>query len=469
MKSKIPPPPPLPKTLKFILPNNVPSETSTDVQNLCDEGHDYKTINEVINPIYHRKPKKAHSEKIRSSVGLIFWTQVTSIMSTIFSLLVILSLLTVIMLFRTSSSQTIQNDIPVELHADVLISVKELPAWIDKEGREVRRFNLSNSAGLSASVMSWGAAVTSIVLPDGEDVVLGFDSIEEYQGEDNPYFGATVGRVANRVKNGMFEVEGKEYTLARNNGNNTLHGGLKGFDKRNWLASVQHDSVVFTYLSEGGEEGFPGDLLVSVKYRLTEDNIILVSMQAMSTRPTPVNLVNHAYYNLGGHGAGSVALYDHQVTIHADWVTPVNNHLIPTGEILKVDVTPFDLRNGGRLGDVILTVPGTEDTDNPGFDHNLVVTRTKQNKMKLVSVVEYPPKGRQMKVFSNQPGVQFYTGNFLPRNGMAGKGGANYFFHGGFCLETQNFPDFVNNPGFPDGILRPGQIYTHNMALKFNV
>ena len=219
----------------------------------------------------------------------------TIIMSTIFSLLVILSLLTVIMLFRTSSSQTILNDIPVELHADVLISVKELPAWIDKEGREVRRFNLSNSAGLSASVMSWGAAVTSIVLPDGEDVVLGFDSIEDYQGEDNPYFGATVGRVANRVKNGMFEVEGKEYTLARSNGNNTLHGGLEGFDKRNWLASVEHDSVVFTYLSEGGEEGFPGDLLVSVKYRLTEDNIILVSMQAMSTRPTPVNLANHAY------------------------------------------------------------------------------------------------------------------------------------------------------------------------------
>ena len=168
--------------------------------------------------------------------------------------------------------------------------------------------------------------MTSIVLPDGKDVVLGFDSIEDYQGEDNPYFGATVGRVANRVKNGMFEVEGKEYTLARNNGNNTLHGGLKGFDKHNWLASVEHDSVVFTYLSQGGEEGFPGDFLVSVKYRLTEDNIILICMKAMTTKPTPVNLANHAYYNLGGHGAGSTALYDHQVTIHADWVTPPDTH-----------------------------------------------------------------------------------------------------------------------------------------------
>ena len=466
MKSKIPPPPPLPKTLKFILPNNIPSETSTDDHALVDHEHDYKTIREVINPLYLRKHKTKKQEEVRPSTGLIYWTQVTSIMSSIFSLLVILCLLTFIMVFRSASSQTVQNEVLEESDAGQSTTVKELPKWTDNEGREVQRFLLSNSAGLSVSVMSWGAAVTSIVLPDGEDVVLGFDSIAEYQGEDNPYFGSTVGRVANRVKNGEFEVEGEKYSLARNNGNNTLHGGVQGFDKQNWLASVEQDSVVFTYLSQDQEEGFPGDLLVSVKYRLTEDSILLISMQAVTTKPTPVNLANHAYYNLGGHGAGPDALYDHKVTINADWVTPVNDQLVPTGEIMEVDGTPFDLRAGVRLGDVILTVPGTEDTDNPGFDHNLVVTRTKQKKMKLVSIVEYQPKGRRMKVFSNQPGVQFYTGNFLPRNGMAGKGGTKYSFHGGFCLETQNFPDFANNPEFPDGILRPGEIYTHNMAVK---
>ena len=471
MKSQIPPPPPPPKSLKFILPNKPPGETSTDDDKLDLNAvdHDYKSISEVINPLYARTPKINHKERARNSPSLLFWTQVTTIMSSIFSILVLVSLLTAVMIIRTSSSPTNQDEMDMDANKAIPTLVKELNAWTDKNGTEVRRFVLSNSAGLSVSVMSWGAAVTGIVLPDGEDIVLGFDTIEEYKGEDNPYFGATVGRVANRIKNGVFELEGKLYKLARNNGNHTLHGGVVGFDKHNWLSSVEQDSVVFTYLSAEGEEGFPGSLIVSVKYRLTEENILLIIMQAITTRSTPVNLANHAYFNLAGHGAGSDGLYDHQVTINADWFTPVNDQLIPTGEIKEVDGTPFDLRSGERLGDVIFTVPGTEDTDNPGFDHNLVVTRTKQKKMKLVSVVEYPPKNRKMKVFSNQPGVQFYTGNFLPRDGMAGKGGANYSFHGGFCLETQNFPDFVNNPEFPDGILRPGDIYTHNMALKFTV
>ena len=469
MKSLIPPPPPLPKTLKFVLPKNAPGETSTDDDKLVEDDHDhYRTISEVINPLYLRKQNATKEEKGRNQ-GLIFWSQVTSIMSTIFSTMVIICLISFILVFRLSSSVTLLPEGMEESDASEDISIKELEAWKDKDGREVRRFLMMNSAGMSVTVMSWGAAVTSLVLPDGEDIVLGFDSIEEYQGENNPYFGATVGRVANRVREGLFHLEGEEHTLPRNDGNNTLHGGMAGFDKRNWLSSLEDNSIVFTYLSPDGEEGFPGDLLVSVRYRLTKDSILLINMQAMTTRPTPVNLANHAYYNLGGHNAGAAALYGHTVRINADWMTPVNADLIPTGEVKKVDGTVFDLREEVLLGDVILGVPGTEDTGNPGFDHNLVITKTWPGKMRLVSVVEYKPRSRKMKIFSNQPGVQFYTGNFLPRNGMAGKDGANYSFHGGFCLETQNFPDFVNNQDFPDGILRPGQTYLHNMAIKFSI
>jgi len=471
MKSIIPPPPPFPKTLKFILPPKFSNETSTDDDkyNFTDVDHDYKSITEVINPLYVRTENNTKKNKVGNSFTLLFWTQVSSIMSSIFSIMVLVFLLTAVMVIRSSPSPDNKQEIKIEAERERSTTVTELHSWIDNNGTEVRRFSLSNSGGLSVSVMSWGAAVTSIVLPDGKDIVLGFDTIDDYQGQDNPYFGATVGRVANRIKNGEFELDGKMYKLARNNGNNTLHGGVAGFDKHNWLASVEQDSVVFTYLSVEGEEGFPGSLVISVKYRLTEENILLITMHALTTRSTPVNIVNHAYFNLAGHGAGSNGLYDHLVTINADWVTPVSDKLVPTGEVMEVNGTTFDLRNGVRLGDVIFSVPGTEDTDNPGFDHNLVITRTKQNNMNLISVVEYPPKNRKMKVFSNQPGVQFYTGNFLPRKGIAGKAGANYSFHGGFCLETQNFPDFVNNPGFPDGILKPGEIYTHNMALKFDV
>ena len=251
--------------------------------------------------------------------------------------------------------------------------IRELPSWLDEGGQEVRRFSLSNTGGLTVTVMTYGATVTSLVLPDGEDIVLGYDNIGQYQSADNPYFGATVGRVANRIKGGQFSLGGVLHNLTLNNNGNTLHGGTTGWDKRNWKVSVQEESVVFSLLSEDGDGGFPGTVLSSVRYRLTEDNILLITMKATTDQATPINLVNHNYYNLGGHSAGSEALYDHLVTIRGDWFTPVDADLIPTGEILPVAGTVFDLTRGVALGDVINTVPGSR--DNTGFDHNFVITR----------------------------------------------------------------------------------------------
>jgi len=389
-------------------------------------------------------------------------------MSTIFSFLVLFLVVTFYLI--TTISSEVDQSLPastdefsqLERNTDTL--VRELPHWLDDEGRTVRRFRLSNTAGLTLTVMTYGAAVTSLVLPDGEDIVLGYDNIRQYQTADNPYFGATVGRVANRIKAGHFSLNGVLYNLTVNNNGNTLHGGLSGWDKRNWRASIQDGSVVFSLISEDGDEGFPGTVLSSVTYRLTEDNILLVTMQATTEQATPINIVNHNYYNLGGHNAGAEALYDHFVTIRGGWYTPVDADLIPTGEILPVTGTVFDLTGGVTLGQVINTVPGSK--DNTGFDHNFVISREKENKMRLMTVVDYPTKNRRMKIFSNQPGLQFYTGNFLPRDGMLAKAAANYSFHGAFCVETQNFPDFVNNPQFPSGILQPGQVYNHHMAVK---
>merc|ERR1712215_355353 len=312
-------------------------------------------------------------------------------------------------------------------------------------GEEVLRFVLSNG-DVELSVISWGATITSIKV-GGEDVVLGFSDMAGYTSRppsgQNPYMGAVVGRVANRIAEGKFQLDGKEYTLAKNNGPNSLHGGLVGLDKVLWDASIdeKNSSVTFSYLGRDGEEGYPGDIIYNVRYSLDSEGGVRIDFSAMVTKPTPVNLANHVYFNLGGHQSGKEGLDEHVMRMAADSIPPVTEKLIPTGSIGSVAGSVFDLRTPTRLGDVLSLCPGGE---NNGFDHNFVLSNT-EGDLNFVCRVTHPPSGRWLECFTNQPGCQFYTGNFIPiDDSLKGKGGALYRKHGGFCLETQKFPDSIN-------------------------
>lgn len=343
-----------------------------------------------------------------------------------------------------------------------------------ESGEQVFLYTLTNANGMKIELLNYGATIKSILVADKnghfEDVALGFDDIDGYL-KKSPYFGCIVGRVANRIANGEFELDGKKYRLAQNNGKNALHGGLKGFDKQLWNAFEDEDGsgVTFSYLSEDGEEGYPGTVVANVKYRLTDENEIKISMLASTTKPTPISMANHCYFNLAGHDAGSTGLYDHEVTINADAYTPVDEAtLIPTGQIADVGGSDsvFDLRIARNLGQMLPLCPGGQ---NNGYDHNFCINKTPLQDDRFVMAVQHSSSGRRLEVFSNQPGVQFYTGNFLPLNGtLNGKGGAKYGKHGGFCAETQIYPDAINQPNFPDPVIRPGQIYNHRVTYKFS-
>jgi len=345
------------------------------------------------------------------------------------------------------------------------------------DGTKIDLYELRNSKGMVVQIHNYGATIKSIRVPDSKgrvhDVALGYDNLEGYLRKGNPYFGCIVGRVANRIANGKFRLDGQNYTLAQNNGKNSLHGGLKGFDKQVWEGHSQsQDEVTFSYFSEDGEEGYPGKVLVNVKYTLTDENSILIDMTATTTKATPINLANHCYFNLGGHNAGSEGLYRHQVSINADKYTPVDeSSLIPTGEIAEVNGTLFDLRVAKKLGDILPRLPGGQ---NNGYDHNFCVNQNKSQEMSFVMAVEDPVTGIRFECHSNQPGVQFYTGNFLPKDAsLEGKSGAKYGKHGGFCAETQIYPDAINqihqNMNFPDVVIRPGDVYKHKVSYKFSV
>jgi len=329
---------------------------------------------------------------------------------------------------------------------------------LSPQGKEVSRFTLVDGP-LELAVITWGATITSLKL-EGEDVVLGFDDMKGYTGGKNPYFGAVVGRVANRVADATFSLDGKTYTLAKNNGPNSLHGGLVGLDKVLWDASIdeKNSSVTFSYLGRDGEEGYPGDIIYNVRYSLDSEGGVRIDFSAMVTKPTPVNLANHVYFNLGGHQSGKEGLDEHVMRMAADSITPVTEKLIPTGSIGSVAGSVFDLRTPTRLGDVLSLCPGGE---NNGFDHNFVLSNT-EGDLNFVCRVTHPPSGRWLECFTNQPGCQFYTGNFIPiDDSLKGKGGAVYRKHGGFCLETQKFPDSINQATFPSCVVRPGETYTH--------
>ena len=318
-------------------------------------------------------------------------------------------------------------------------------------------YTISNDAGMQVSCTNYGAIVTSIIVPDANgqpgDVALGFDTLAEYVEGNVPYFGAICGRVANRINEGRFTLEGESYALARNNGGHALHGGMKGFDKQLWHADKEETGVHFWMISPDGDEGYPGELTCSVRYTLTSDNALVIDYHARTSRTTIVNLTNHTYFNLAGHDAGSIL--DHAVEIRSSQYTPITKTLIPTGEIAKVVGTPLDFTSARRIGDNIESAGG--------YDHNFVLDPSRDDGWG-VRVTE-PASGRVMEVYTTEPGIQFYSGNFL--DGLTGKGGASYAVHNGFCLEAQHYPDGINHPEFPSIVLKPGEHYTQRTAYRF--
>jgi len=337
-----------------------------------------------------------------------------------------------------------------------------------KDGEAVDLFTLANSNGMKAKVMTYGAILTELDVPDRDgklgNVVLGFNDLDSYL-KRHPHFGATTGRVANRIAKGKFTLDGKEYTLAVNNGPNSLHGGLKGFDKVVWKAEPKETSdavaVQFTYLSLDGEENYPGNLTTLVTYTLTNDNELQIDYKATTDKATPVNLTNHTYFNLAGPESGDIL--GHELTLEADQYTPADDTLIPTGEIRSVKGTPLDFTKPATIGSRIAQVADKTG----GYDHNFVL-RGKGEKLALAARAYEPKTGRVMEMYTTEPGVQLYTANFLDGK-LKGKGGVVYKKHQAFCLEAQHFPDSVNQPKFPSVILRPGETYKQATLYKFSV
>ncbi len=337
------------------------------------------------------------------------------------------------------------------------------------DGQAIDLYTLTNRHGMQAAITNYGGAIVRLITPDRnghmDDVVLGFENLGGYL-QTEPYLGALIGRYGNRVGHAQFELDGVTYHLAKNDGDNTLHGGLKGFDKRVWKARDASlngvPALELKYLSKDGEESFPGNLSATVVYTLSDDNELKIDYSATTDKDTVLNLTNHSYFNLAGQGNGDI-LKD-QIMINADTFTPVDAGLIPTGELKSVAGTPFDFRKSGVIGAHI------NDADEQlklgkGYDHNFVINRTGPGLVVAARVTE-PTSGRVMEVLTTQPGVQFYTGNFLDGT-LHGKGGKVYKQRYALCLETQHFPDSPNKPSFPTTELKPGQTYKQTTVYRF--
>ena len=338
------------------------------------------------------------------------------------------------------------------------------------EGENVAKYTLENRDGIQVDIITYGGRITSLRTPDSEgnmkNVVLGFNNLAQYE-KDNPFFGALIGRYGNRIAKGKFSLDGEEYTLAQNNGENSLHGGEKGFDKRVWDAAIEEsdDSIKLklTYVSADMEEGFPGNLTTSVTYILNTDNSLEVLYEAVTDKTTVVNLTQHAYFNLSGDFSRTIL--DHVLEIDADKFLPVDSGLIPTGELASVEGTPFDFRKAKLIGKDI-------DAENEqlqlggGYDHCWVLNRQSAGYRSVVKAY-HPETGRSLEVLTEEPGIQFYTGNFLDGTLPAPNGGT-YALRSGFCLETQHYPDSPNQPEFPSVTLVPGDRYTTKTTFKFS-
>jgi aldose 1-epimerase len=340
-----------------------------------------------------------------------------------------------------------------------------------RDGRPVDLYTLTNSNGMEVRVMTYGGIIVSMRVPDKNgkvaDVVLGHDELDGYM-PNPPYFGAIVGRYANRIANGTFTVDGVKYTLAKNDGPNTLHGGILGFNQKIWegaeFKNAKGVGVAFTYLSKDGEEAFPGNLKVKVSYTLTNKNQLILDYEATTDKATPINFSQHSYFNLAGAGTGDIL--GHDVMLNADRFTPVDKTLIPTGELRPVQGTPMDFTKptaiGARINDTYEQL-----VLGHGYDHNFVINRTDKDGLTLAAKVHEPTSGRVLEVFTTEPGVQFYSGNFLDGT-IVGKQGHAYKQRYGFCLETQHYPDSPNHPDFPSTILKPGATFHSETIFKFS-
>lgn len=345
------------------------------------------------------------------------------------------------------------------------------------DGRQVDVYQLTNANGIELRVANYGGTILSLKTPDREgnvdDIVLGFDSLDEYLSDEyqqaNPYFGAIIGRYGNRIAEGQFTLEDETYSLATNDGDNHLHGGEQGFDRVLWQAEpFENDEgtgLVLRYISEDGEEGYPGELTVEVTYTLTDQNELIVDYQAETDKATPINLTQHSYFNLKGEGNDSIL--DHQLMLNADAFTPVSESLIPTGELQPVEGTPFDFTQPTPIGERI-------EQDNEqlsfggGYDHNFVLNRDNSERGDLVMAARVwePQNGRVLEIETTEPGIQFYSGNFLTGD-LTGKSGQAYPQRSGFALETQHFPDSPNQDAFPSTILEPGETYHSRTVFRF--
>jgi aldose 1-epimerase len=334
------------------------------------------------------------------------------------------------------------------------------------DGKQVKRYTLTNKSGATVSITNYGGRIISLMVPDKDgkptDVVLGYDSLKSYQKKGEPFFGALIGRYGNRIGKGKFTLEGKAYQLQLNDGTNTLHGGTDGFFGKVWDAKQNGQQLELTYVSKDGEAGYPGNLSVKVIYTLKDDNALQIDYTATTDQTTVVNLTNHAYFNLSGEGHNTIL--DHELMIAADAITPVDSTLIPTGKLLPVKGTPFDFNVAKAIGKDIET-KDEQLKFGKGYDHNFALTS--YDGEKPVATVKSPVTGITMEIYTKEPGLQFYSGNFLDGVDKDGKGGKSYPHRSAFCLETQHFPDSPNHPNFPSTVLKPGETYTTSTTYKF--
>lgn len=350
-------------------------------------------------------------------------------------------------------------------------SITAKPFGTLPDGQKADIYTLTNRNGAVAKISNYGGTVTSLTMPDRNgkfgDVVLGFDSLAKYV-KDSPYFGCLVGRYGNRIAKGKFTLDGQNYQLATNNIGNALHGGLKGFDKVLWQAepkvTAQGPSLKLTYLSKDGEEGYPGTLKVAATYTLTDKNELKLVYRATTDKDTVVNLTHHSYFNLKGQGDGTIL--DHVLTLDSSRYTPVDKTLIPTGKVVTVKGTPFDFRKPTPIG-ARIDAKDEQLKFGGGYDHNFVADKLIPGTLTRVAKVEDPKSGRVMEVFSTEPAVQFYAGNFLDGT-LKGKGGRVYAHRGGFCLEPQHYPDSPNQKNFPSTVLKPGETYKNTIVYRFS-
>ncbi len=374
-----------------------------------------------------------------------------------------LIILTILATSTMAACNNAENSTDKPKNVETLEKVTKV-GWGNADGKEVFLYTLTNKNGVEVKITNYGGIVTSWITKDKWDkksnIILGFDSLSGYLAKP-PYFGALIGRYGNRIGKGSFKIDTLTYTLAKNNGENHLHGGNKGFDKIVWDATPSTNnlaSLKLNYISKDGDEGYPGNLNVTVTYTLDDEDALLIDYSAETDKATPVNLTNHCYFNLTGDVKNSIL--GHQLQVNADRYTPVDAGLIPTGELKSVKETPFDFLQPHKIDERIAAVEG-------GYDHNFVLNR-KSNDLELVAVLSDSISGRNMEVFTTEPGLQFYSGNFLDGT-FKSPSGTPILVHAALCLETQHFPDSPNKPSFPSTILKPGEKYHTVSKYKISV